>query len=72
MGREEEASRETGEGGGGRERKLLFNAQCTMPVLYLLMGLNVHSNLFRLIRDEGKWGGVPMSYHLLATLSPQE
>ena len=42
----------------------------------LLMGLNVHSNLLRLIRDGGKWGEVggwiPMSYHLLATLSPPE
>ena len=40
---------------------------------YLLMGLNVHSNLLQLIRDRGKVGGwVPMSYHLLTTLSPPE
>ena len=40
---------------------------------YLLMGLNVHSNFLRLIRDGGKWGGwVPIPYHLFATLSPPE
>ena len=44
-----------------------------VAVPYLLMELNVHSNLLQLIRDEGKWGGwVPMSYHPLATLSPPE
>ena len=45
--------------------------------VYLLMALNVHNNLLRLIRDGGwgwGWGGgmVPMSHHLLATLSPPE
>ena len=40
---------------------------------YFLMELNVHSNRLRLIRDRGEVGGwVPMSYHLLATLSPPE
>ena len=40
----------------------------------ILIVLNVHSNILRLIRDGG-WGGevgewVPMSYHLLAALLP--
>ena len=40
---------------------------------YWLMGLIVHSNLLRLIRAGGKWGGwVPMFYYLLTTLSPPE
>ena len=42
----------------------------------LLIGLDVHSNLLRLIRDggggNGRGGWVPMAYHPLATLSPQE
>ena len=44
----------------------------------LPMGLNVHSNLLRLIRDgrggeRGEVRGwVSMSYHLLPTLSPAE
>ena len=40
---------------------------------HLLMGLNVHSNLLRLIRDGGKWGEwVLTSFHLLDTLSPPD
>ena len=34
-----------------------------VAVPYLLMELNVHSNLLQLIRDEGKWGG--MGTHVL-------
>ena len=51
-----------------------FEAYSADPLPFLLMGLNVHSNLLRLIRDIGKWEGgwVPMSCHLLATLSPPE
>ena len=47
--------------------------------IHSLMGLNVHSNLLRLIRDGGGlgwgwmgWGWVPMPYHVVATLSPPE
>ena len=38
--------------------------------VYLLLGLNVHNNLLQLIENGGGW--VPMSYHLLTTLSPPE
>ena len=37
---------------------------------YLFMGLNVHSNLLRLIRDRGRegWGGwVPIFYQRMTT-----
>ena len=51
-----------------RQNTVLVTSKLNLP-----MGLNVHSNLLRLSKDGRKWGEVggwvPMSYHLLVTLS---
>ena len=52
---------------------LSIQADFLEHLTHLLMGLNVHSNLLRMIRDGGKLGGwVPVSFHLLTALSPPE